>query len=175
MLLAERALREGKELAVLFFRYAHPAAPQESEAVNKWLQQKHKDGYSIRSIEMNLPLWGTDTMNLGVGTPGPRVLAARNQVMIAFGVNVASSIGAESVWYGANLGDNADYPDCRPDWIDLQNTLASDWGVSVEAPLINMTKQEIKDEAASIELDGWWSCYEPRDGEPCGECNSCLA
>ena len=175
MLLAERAHREGLELVTLFFRYPHPAIPEEYNAVAEWHRRKVVDGHQIRHIEINLPLWGADSMSIGVGEEGPRVLAGRNQVMVSTAVNIAASIGAKEVWYGANLDDAADYPDCGPPWVALMNGLAQDWGVTVRAPLLFLGKAKVKEEAAELGLSGWWSCYEPRDGQPCGTCNSCQA
>lgn len=223
MLLAERALASGHELGTLFFRYPHPAVPEEYRAVSEWLRRKRNEGREIRHIEITLGLWGSDSMATGIGEPGPRLLPARNQVMISQAINIAASIGAEAVWYGANLDDAADYPDCTPFWVNVLDGLARPWGVKVQAPLLYRTKGQIIAEAREHGIifdrvavaDGsraWpdscceipenrrydpasgaidcvscgehlsviteslsWSCYEPKDGQPCGTCNSCKA
>lgn len=176
MLLCEHVLQKhDMELVTLFYRYRHPASPQEYEAVSEWLRVKHVDGYAGRHIDMDLPLWGTEPLGIGVGETGPRVVANRNQVMVSLAVNIAASIGAKEVWYGANLDDAADYPDCGSLWVDAMNGLSKDWGVTVRAPLLYWSKEKIKKEAAQLGVEGWWSCYEPRDSQPCGTCNSCVA
>ena len=176
MVLCEHVLQETNlELVTLFFRYRHPAAPQEYGAVSEWLRRGHVDGYAGRHIDMDLPLWGSEALNIGIGEAGPRVLANRNQVMVSMAVNIAASIGAKEVWYGANLDDAEDYPDCSPTWVNMMNRLGREWGVGVRAPLLYKTKAQIKEEAAQLVVHGWWSCYEPRDGQPCGTCNSCVA
>tara|TARA_Y100001938_G_scaffold71249_1_gene98776 strand:- start:404 stop:976 length:573 start_codon:yes stop_codon:yes gene_type:complete len=175
MVLAERVAASDQELVTLFFRYPHPAVPEEYRAVAEWHRQKRLAGKEIRHIEITLPLWGSDSMAIGTGEPGARVLPARNHVMVSTAINIAASIGAHAVLYGANLDDAEDYPDCRPNWVELLNRLGREWGVSVKAPLLYKTKSQIKEEAIALGVSGWWSCYEPKDGQPCGTCNSCRA
>ena len=175
MLLAERAARSDTQLVTLFYRYPHPAAPEEYRAVAEWHRLKRLAGKQIRHIEISLPLWGTEQMDIGTGQPGPRILPARNQVMISIAINIAASIGADCVMYGANADDNQEYVDCRPGWVQTMDELARPWGISISAPLLNQTKQEIKAEAVQLGVSGWWSCYQPRDGHPCGTCDSCRA
>ena len=176
MVLCEHVLQETThELVTLFYRYMHPAAPEEYNAVSDWLRDHHVEGYAGRHIDVNLPLWGSEALGIGVGEAGPRVLAGRNQVMVSLAVNIAASIGAKEVWYGANLDDAEDYPDCSPMWVEMMNRMAQDWGVKVRAPLLYKTKDQIRSEADKLGVEGWWSCYEPKNGEPCGTCNSCLA
>ena len=174
MLLAERALAAGHELVTIFFRYPHPAVPEEYRAVSEWLRLKRHEGVEVRHIEITLGLWGSDLMSIGAGEPGPRVLPGRNQVMVSQAVNIAASIGASVVQYGANLDDAEDYPDCAPCWVSAMDGLARPWGVKIEAPLLYRTKAQIKAEAAELKMSGWWSCYQPVNGQPCETCNSCL-
>ena len=175
MVLAHELLNTGEEFVTLFFRYPHPAVPEEYRAVSEWHRRRRVEGNDIRNIEVSLPLWGVDLMKTGVGVPGPRVLPARNQVMVSIAVNIAASIGAKEVWYGANIDDAVDYPDCSPMWVEMMNRMAQDWGVKVKAPLLYRTKDGIRETARLGGVEGWWSCYEPKNGKPCGTCNSCLA
>lgn len=176
MVLCEHVLQEtNQELVTLFYRYMHPAAPQEYDAVSEWLRVGRLQGYAGRHIDLDLPLWGSDALQIGIGKVGPRVLANRNQVMVSMAINIAASIGVKEVWYGANLDDAADYPDCTPTWVEMMDRMGREWGVRVKAPLLYKTKDQIKSQAAQLGVDGWWSCYEPRDGAPCGTCSSCLA
>ena len=221
MVLAEKVLQSGQQLVTVFFRYPHPAAPEEYRAVSEWHRRKLLDGHSIRHIEVSLPLWGCDKMSTGAGEEGPRVLPGRNQVMLSNAINIAASIGAHAVIYGANLDDSEDYPDCRPMWVELMNRMGREWGVTVKAPLLYKTKNQIVGEARDlgvifdriVQSDGRrlfpdsccqnkinlrfdhetgdtecvscgqtlkivtenlsWSCYQPKDGRPCGTCDSC--
>lgn len=175
MVLAERILASNCELITLFVRYPHPAVPEEYRAVSEWLRLKGLAGHQIRHIEITLGLWGTDAMEIGTGEPGPRVLAGRNQIFVSHAVNIAHSIGARQVWYGANGDDSAEYLDCTASWVDTMDGLARQWGIMLQAPLLGINKDRIREEAAQLGASGWWSCYEPREGQPCGTCNSCRA
>ena len=173
MVLAERVLAAGDRLITLFVRYPHPAVPEEYRAASEWLRLKSLAGQDIQHIELTLGMSGVSAMAIGAGESGARVVPGRNQILVSHAVNIAASIGADEVWYGANLDDAADYPDCSPMWVSLMNGLASQWGIMLRAPLLYKTKGQIMREAEAIGLEGWWSCYEPKDGEPCGTCNSC--
>ena len=109
---------------------------------------------------------------------GPRVVACRNQIMLSHAINYAYAVGIEEIWYGANAEDNQDYADCRPEFLAQMNVLASAWGITIKAPLMAMSKQEIWDEMVEHKMNPhdselYWSCYTPKDGQECGTCNSC--
>jgi len=170
-----QAMKEGRLHSALWFRYAHPAAPHEHRAASEIVRQLYTRGVEVPLIEISPPLFGAEAMHLGAGEPGARVVAARNLVFLSLAVNYAASRGAREVWYGANLADAADYPDCRPDFVGKMGLLSAPWGVEVRAPLIAMSKEAILARAAALEVpvELTWSCYEPRLGAPCGTCNSC--
>ena len=98
--------------------------------------------------------------------------------MLAQAINYAAAKGATEVWYGATSEDHADYPDCRPAFVEAIAALAmADVGVAVVAPLLEMTKAEVVvlADKFGVDLGKTWSCYAPHEGEPCGGCNSCLS
>ena len=173
MTLAHEALASGALGALLFFRYGQPAEGYEARAVAEW---RRRHAPQVRLIDATLSI-GAAPMTLGSGVPGPRVLPGRNLLMLAHGIAVAAQSGHRAVWYGAQGGDAADYPDCRPPFVAAVNTLAQQWEVSVEAPLLHLSKWQVIERAqrAGVDLRLAWSCYEPRDGEPCGTCNACAA
>ena len=114
-------------------------------------------------------------MKTGTGTAGPRILPGRNLLFISHAINLAKTIGAEVIWYGANA-DDRDYADCSPEFVDMVNAIGCLHGVRIEAPLLRLSKDQIHGYAkeVSIDLSGAWSCYEPdMDGLLCGACNSC--
>jgi 7-cyano-7-deazaguanine synthase len=173
MVLAERVLAAGHDLVTLFVRYPHPAVPFEYRAASEWLRLKRLAGQNIKNIELTLGISGVGAMAIGAGQAGARVVPGRNQIFVSHAVNIAATSDAQEVWYGANLDDATDYPDCSPLWVSLMNGLASQWGIILRAPLLYKTKSQIMNEAKSMGLEGWWSCYEPKDNKPCGTCNSC--
>jgi 7-cyano-7-deazaguanine synthase len=113
----------------------------------------------------------------------PTYVPARNTIFLSFGLSFAESIGAGKIFIGANAVDFSGYPDCRKPFITAfedvirKGTKAGAEGrrISIEAPLISMTKSEIISEAKRIgvPLGLTWSCYEGKDA-PCGVCDSCV-
>ena len=92
-----------------------------------------------------------------------------------------TATGTEIVLYhGAQGGDAADYPDCRPEFMDLA-ARAIDAGtdqrdVRIETPLIDRSKADVLRLGEELGVD-WtltFSCYNDVDGDPCGECPACI-
>jgi 7-cyano-7-deazaguanine synthase len=122
--------------------------------------------------------------------PDPNVIPvtyvpARNTVMLSLALAWAEVIGAFDIFIGVNALDYSGYPDCRPEYIDAFErlaTLATKAGVNggrfhVRAPLISMSKAEIIRQGVALGLDYGLthSCYDPGPhGAPCGRCDSCV-
>jgi 7-cyano-7-deazaguanine synthase len=174
--------------AVLSFAYGQPNAVPELLSAERWARS-HK----VRREVVSLSMFGVDSsMQLGSGAPGSRVLAGRNLLMLAHGVNFAASIGAREVWYGANDDDRDAYPDCRAEFVSWVNMATTAYGVVVRAPLLGLNKAGVVREARRLGVDiaATWSCYEPADMPgydyrkveyrpadmpvPCGTCNACI-
>jgi 7-cyano-7-deazaguanine synthase len=110
---------------------------------------------------------------------------ARNTIFLAYALALAEVRQAAKIYFGANIIDYSGYPDCRPGFIrafeELAN-LATKSGaegkrLTIEAPLIHMTKSEIIKLGTDLRLDYslTWSCYDPINGSlACGECDSCI-
>ena len=169
--LAQRYSRSSDLGGLLFFDYDQPAAKQEREAATKFAE-----GYRVPLFVIKQRLHGVDqAMGTGGGEPGPRILPGRNLWMIASALNLAACEGFDLVVYGATAADT-EYPDCSPAFVRALDQLAqNDVGISVAAPLIDMTKADVVREAmeSGVDLRFTWSCYEPIDGKQCGRCNSC--
>lgn len=112
----------------------------------------------------------------------------RNTIFLAFALAWAEVLGAEDIFFGANVLDYSGYPDCRPEYLrafEQMANLATRAGVSgqarfrIHAPLLSMTKAEIIRRGRELGVDYrlTWSCYDPvaRGGEilACGRCDSC--
>ena len=122
--------------------------------------------------------------------PDPNVIPstyvpARNTVMLALALAWAEVLGAYDIFIGVNALDYSGYPDCRPEFIDAferMASLATRAGVEggqfrVQAPLISMTKAQIITRGVALGLDYslTHSCYDPLPaGAPCGRCDSCV-
>jgi 7-cyano-7-deazaguanine synthase len=117
--LAELAHSRGELRGVVTFNYGQAAWSQEREAVTRWVD----DHPGISAHRVSFGLHGADdAMNTGAGVAGPRVVPGRNLVFLAHAVAIASSLGANEVWYGATQDDRDAYPDCR---VDFAHALSS--------------------------------------------------
>jgi 7-cyano-7-deazaguanine synthase len=120
---------------------------------------------------------------IGSGIP-PTYVPARNTIFLAHALAWAETIPAGHIFIGANAIDYSGYPDCRPEFIALFETLANvatkagaeGARIQIHAPLINLSKADIVRKAVELEIDLslTHSCYDPTlDGRACGKCDSC--
>jgi 7-cyano-7-deazaguanine synthase len=139
-------------------------------------------GRSALTGEVDVPKSRSDK-EIGTGIPVTYV-PARNTIFLAHALAWAETIGAGHIFIGANEIDYSGYPDCRPEFMALFETLANiatKAGVEgarfqIHAPLIKMSKADIVRKAVELNLDLslTHSCYDPfPDGRACGECDSC--
>jgi len=109
---------------------------------------------------------------------------ARNTVLLALALGWAEVLGARDIFIGVNAVDYSGYPDCRPEFIEAFRTLANlatkagveGQGLSIHAPLIDMTKGEIIRAGTALGLDYGLtvSCYQADpDGRACRTCDAC--
>lgn len=108
---------------------------------------------------------------------------ARNTVFLSLALAVAEVEGASAIVIGANALDYSGYPDCRPEYLEAFERMASlatksgvqGRTVKLLAPLLRLSKAEIVRLALSLRapIETSWSCY--RGGaRPCGRCESCV-
>lgn len=106
------------------------------------------------------------------------VVPNRNMLLLAFATARAIAVKAQAVAYAAHGGDHAIYADCRPEFADALAkaiALADDSKIALLRPFVNMTKAEIVEQGAKLNVDfsQTWSCY--KGGEiHCGKCATCL-
>lgn len=176
-LLVLDALLKGHNVLLLHYMYNHAARLAELEAVERiYIKLKRKYGKSIRLSKVSMPI--VSDSDIGYGVEGPRIIGNRNAVFLNHAVNVAYSEGIETIQYGAVLDDDADYVDCRVDFLNKINAIARDWNVLVEAPYMFTSKVELLKSVSDTEiLNLTSSCYEPKFVDKawiaCGLCNSC--
>lgn len=186
---AAQAIADGYKAIALSFRYGQRherellAARQVAEALNI------RDHFIV---DVNLAQWGgsalTDTSiampieGVQAGEIPITYVPGRNTVFIAIALSLAEAKGAEAIYLGINAVDYSGYPDCRPDYLEAFQklaTLSSKVGVEgnapkLVAPLVMDSKTDIVRRARrlGVPIDLTWSCYQ--GGEfPCGVCDSC--
>ena len=111
---------------------------------------------------------------------------ARNTIFLSLSLGWAEIIEADDIFIGVNAIDYSGYPDCRPEYIEAFQQMASiatkagvkgKSKIKIHTPLINLSKAEIIKKGASLGVDFslTHSCYDPiSSGNPCGRCDSCL-
>lgn len=120
---------------------------------------------------------------MGSGIPVTYV-PCRNMIFLSFATAWAEVIGTSHIFLGVNALDYSGYPDCRPEFIAVFETLATIGTKAgqegarfyVHAPLIKMTKAQIVQKALElgVDLSLTHSCYDPSEqGVACGVCDSC--
>jgi 7-cyano-7-deazaguanine synthase len=119
----------------------------------------------------------------GPGIPSTYV-PARNTIFLSLAMGWAEVLGAEAIVLGVNALDYSGYPDCRPEYLDAFERLASlatragvEGGrLRINAPLVHMSKADIIRAGLELDLDYGLthSCYDPdSSGAPCQRCDSC--
>ena len=187
------AKRDGMDLFALSVRYGqrHVRELQAARAVAANLGV-------ARHIEIDLDLsrfGGSALTTSDIAVPKDRPLddsgipvtyvPARNTIFLSLALGWAEVLTAEQIVIGVNALDYSGYPDCRPEFIDAFEKLASlatragveGRRIAVRTPLIDLTKADIIRLGLSLGLDYGltFSCYDPRpDGGPCHHCDSCV-
>ena len=128
---------------------------------------------------------GRDLGELGHGIPVTYV-PARNTIFLSFALAWAEVLEAEHIFLGVNALDYSGYPDCRPEYIEAYEqmaSLATKAGVegrqrlTIHTPLIHLSKADIirKGMELGVDYSLTLSCYDPTTlGEACGQCDACL-
>jgi 7-cyano-7-deazaguanine synthase len=110
---------------------------------------------------------------------------ARNTVFLSLALSWAEVVGATAIVIGVNALDYSGYPDCRPEYLEAFERLASlatragvegTTTLRIHAPLLRMSKAEIirAGVALGVDYSVTHSCYDPApDGRACGRCDSC--
>ena len=152
---------------------------------------------AARHLELDVDLRGIGGSALTSDAPVPldrdltatdipsTYVPARNTIFLSLALGWAEVLGAHDLFIGVNALDYSGYPDCRPEFIEAFEALASlatRAGVEgqrfrVHTPLLHMSKADIIRQGLALGLDygATHSCYAPRaDGRCCGRCDSCV-
>jgi 7-cyano-7-deazaguanine synthase len=113
-----------------------------------------------------------------LGDPQPvSYVPFRNQLFLTITCGIAESVGATTVYYGAQLHDLYGYWDCTEEFITQFNnliTLNRKNIIKLKAPFIYFTKAQTAQKALDLKIDlsHTWSCYNGRE-KACGTCPTC--
>jgi 7-cyano-7-deazaguanine synthase len=146
-----------------------------------------------QTVKFRLPWKGSALVDKTISLPENRVnipdeipvtyVPGRNIIFLSFAASFAESIGAETIFIGANFVDYSGYPDCRPEFYRAYNQAiltglkagVEGKKIQVKTPLIKMSKADIirLGTRLNVPYHLTWSCYKGGKN-PCGKCDSCL-
>mgnify|MGYP003385951949 CR=1 FL=1 len=187
------ARAQGFDVYCLSFRYGQRHAV-ELKAAARVAEVMGAAEHKIADIDLRL--FGGSALTADIDVPKDRsgeemahgipitYVPARNTIFLSFALAWAEVLGAYDIFIGVNALDYSGYPDCRPEFIEaFERTanLATAYGVeakqhiTIHTPIIAMTKAEIIREglARGVNYSLTISCYDPIEGKPCGQCDSC--
>lgn len=140
-------------------------------------------GSALTDADLEVP-HGRAADEMAEGVPITYV-PARNTIFLSFALALAEVRGASEIHLGVNAIDYSGYPDCRPEYIEAFQRMASlatragveGRGVIIRAPLVALSKTEIVRRGLALGVDyaGTHSCYDPdpADGAACATCDAC--
>jgi 7-cyano-7-deazaguanine synthase len=187
------ARRDGFECYALSFDYGQRHRVE--------LQAAAKVAASLGAVEhrvLRMPSFGHSALTDDIAVPKGRSLdemghgipltyvPARNTIFLSFALAWAEVLEASDIFIGVNALDYSGYPDCRPQFIEAferMASLATKAGVEgrtrirIHTPLILLSKAQIVKLAHDLGLDFslTHSCYDPDpEGHPCHQCDACL-
>ena len=173
----------------LSFRYGQRHSA-ELAAAERIASSMHVTRHRIFDIDLSLfansALTNVEISVPEVSTAGIPVtyVPARNTIFLSIALGWAEVLGAQHIFIGVNAVDYSGYPDCRPEYIrayqamcDLATkTTVEGNTIQIHTPLINLTKAEIIQQGAALNVDyaQTVSCYQAdQEGIACGVCDSC--
>src|SRR4051794_9210657 len=188
------AIADGYETYGLSFDYGQ-RHEIETEAARRAANSLGVKEHRIAKID--LAIFGGSALTASIDVPKQRsekeiadeipvtYVPARNTIFLAYALAWAEVIQADNIFIGVNAIDYSGYPDCRPEFIEAFENLASvgtKAGVEgrrfqIHTPLIKLSKADIIRKALELRVDLslTHSCYDPTPEDlACGECDSCL-
>lgn len=119
-----------------------------------------------------------DSDKMKVEEPKQTVVPSRNTILLELATAYAISNNLDEVYCGVHKGDQEDYPDTTPEFLEAINNLNKENNYSyipVYAPFYNHEKKDVVKEAIklNVPLEETWSCY-LNEESPCGHCFSCV-
>lgn len=186
---AAQAIADGYDLIAISFRYGQR---HERELLAAQAIAHHLGITEHHIVDINLAQWGGSSLtekNQDIPSNGVEpdkipstYVPGRNTVFIAIALSLAEAKGADAIYLGINAVDYSGYPDCRPEYLDAYQhlaTLSSKAGLEghaprLVAPLVRDSKADIVRRALrlGVPIAETWSCYKG-EVEPCGVCDSC--
>ncbi len=155
----------------MFVDYGQKTVARERKASQ--FAAKHYNATWIEFPLKNLPAITKTSL---IHSTGSTEVQGRNAILISLATAYAQTIGAKLVCIGLQMQD-VDYGDAQPPFVRyLRKALKHAYNVTLVAPLLYKSKEEIGRLAAhlGVPLEVTYSCYY-NPSNPCGTCPSCIA
>lgn len=188
------AAKQGYEIHAISFKYGQRHTV-ELEAVKRIIADYPVKSHRI--IEINLRDFGGSALTDEIDVPsytGTSALPsevpityvpARNTIFLSYALALAEVTEANEIFIGVHSSDHANYPDCRPEFIEsfenMANKATSYYSggnkIKISAPLLHLTKADIVKLGTDLGVDygKTISCYTPNDkAQSCGFCLACI-
>ncbi len=183
------AKKKGYKIFCLIFDYGQRHRKEILQAV-KLAKASHSE-YKI--VKISLPWGGSALLDKKIPLPKNRqnipveipvtYVPARNTIFLSFAASYAETVGASTIFIGANAIDYSGYPDCRPNFYQAFHTVmkrglktgVNGKPIQILTPLIHMSKADIirLGRKLKVPYELTWSCYSG-GAKPCGQCDSCI-
>lgn len=183
------AKKQGFDCYALSFDYGQR---HNAELVAAKRIAKHYQVQDHKILHLGLNAFGGSALT-DQGIPVPQVqqqgipvtyVPARNTVFLSLALGWAEVLEASDIFIGVNAVDYSGYPDCRPEFINAFQRLASlatKVGVegghfTIHTPLISLSKAEIILQGTSLGVNyrSTVSCYAADEsGRACRNCDAC--
>ncbi len=188
------ARKQGYECYALSFRYGQRHG---SELLAAEKLAKHY-GVDHKVIDLDLSRFGGSALtDQGIDVPDFKenkeqavipvtYVPARNTVFLSVALAWAEVLHAHDIFIGVNAVDYSGYPDCRPEFIEAFEKLASlatreavegTVRLTIHTPLIDLSKAEIIQLGNKLGVDysQTITCYQANaEGYACGSCDACM-
>lgn len=165
---------EEDKVTLLYFNYGQKNLEQELRVVNN-VANKFNVGLKVMAIP-NFS-WSDSSLVSGSDDKNNQYIPMRNVIFLSYALSYAETIKAQEIYFGfINPGEGEYYTDTSPEFVEWANSFALTQGISVVAPLIDYTKDELIDYIFDYKIskDDFFSCNVPIDGKPCGVCGDCV-
>lgn len=180
-----KLISEGKEVKAISFNYGQRHS-RELDQASKTCQKlgiEHKiiDISFIKEIISNSALTGDIEVPEGHYADDnmrKTVVPNRNMIMSSIAIGWAVNLGYNEVALGIHAGDRAQYPDCRPEFVEALRTIskiANFESIDIYVPFLYLDKGDIVIEGTKLNTDYsiTQTCYVGNE-KPCMRCGSCV-
>jgi len=188
--LAYYLVSQGYELIAVSFNYGqkHNKELLSASTIANNLQAKHYiiDISHVKELLTNTSLVSDDLAipdgHYSAKSMASTVVPNRNSLMLNYAWMIACNESAHVVAFGAQSGDRFSYPDCREEFLVLENqALRSGTDgcrldeLQLIAPFITFSKSDIVKQAVllNVPIKDTWTCYKGQEFH-CGTCGACV-